>query len=84
MQELHWLGSSAIYIRLILLNPFARKCGVSRKDGWRWWSETERWRCMLMKDLLEIVVCQVLHTDLNRIRDFTGSRTKIPKEKCIF
>jgi hypothetical protein len=29
-------------------------------------------------------VCQVLHTDLNRIRDFTGSRTKIPKEKCIF
>ena len=31
----------------------------------------------MKKDLLEMVACQVLHTDLNRRRDFTGSRTRI-------
>lgn len=30
-----------------------------------------------MKDRLEIVACQVLHTDLKRRRDFTGSQTRI-------
>lgn len=30
-----------------------------------------------MKDGLQMVVCQVLHTDLKRRRDFTGSRTRI-------
>lgn len=30
-----------------------------------------------MKDRLEMMVCQVLHTDLNRRREFTGSRTRI-------